>query len=794
MRISEQWLREWIDPPVDTQTLAEQLTMAGLEVDTIEPAAPAFSGVVVAEVISVAAHPDADKLRLCQVDAGDDESLQIVCGAANVRPGLRVALARVGAELPGGVRIRKGKLRGVASLGMLCSARELGLAEESSGLLELSGEAPLGSDLRRALDLDDQIIEVDLTPNRGDCLGMLGIAREVAVLNDMPLQVPEVPAVPVVTGVGDFPVRVADTTACPRYLGRVIRGIDRTRPSPMWLRERLRRAGIRPIEAVVDVTNYLLLEYGQPLHAFDLNRLQSGIDVRMANPGERLILLDGREVELQPDTLVIADASGPLALAGIMGGAASAVAEGTTDLFLECAYFEPTAIIGKARGYGLQTDASYRFERGVDPGLQALALERATALILALTGGEAGPVIEVENPAALPNPAPITLRQRRVNALLGLALPADEIERILQQLGMTPELLEAGVWQVLPPSARFDLRIEADLIEELARIHGYQRIPSRLPLAPMSMPAVSEQRTPVARLVDALVDLGLQEVITYSFIDPQWQTLFDPEAAVERLANPLASDLAVMRSSLWPGLVQVAAHNLKRQHERVAVFEVGRRFVWQDNELLQDDLVSGLLCGRRDPEQWAQTAAEVDFFDAKGVVEQLAEVAGRADDLAFQAAEHPALHPGQCARLRLTGEAVGWLGRLHPRLAARLKLPQGLYLFELTLAPLTRRDLPSFEPVSRFPLVRRDLSLEVPESLPAEALCRHVRERLGKRLAGLTLFDLYAGGNLESGKKSIGLGLLLQDPSRTLTDTEVDAAVADLLQAMGQELAIRLRA
>jgi len=570
MRFSEQWLREWVNPPVSSKELAEQLTMAGLEVDSVEPVAGVFDKVVIGQVRTLEPHPDADKLRVAQVDVGADELLQIVCGAPNVAPGIKVPTALVGARLPGDIKIKKAKLRGVASSGMLCSARELGLSEDHAGLMILPEDAPLGEDIRRYLQLDDVAIEVDLTPNRSDCLGIEGIAREVGVLNRCAVSPPDMPAVAAVHD-PQFPVTISAPEACPRYLGRVVTGVDAKAATPLWMQERLRRSGLRTLGPVVDVTNYVMLELGQPMHGFDLAVLHQGIEVRVAQPGEKLILLDGREIELDSDTLVIADAGGPLALAGIMGGEHSGVSEATRDVFLECAFFAPTAIAGRARRYGMQTDSSYRFERGVDPELAARAMQRATALLLDITGGEAGPVTEVANPEHLPAPARIPLRQQRVSKLLGLELPAAEIEDILTRLGCG--LARRGEdWEVTAPGYRFDMRIEADLIEDIGRIYGYNRLPTSEPVGRLQMIAAAEACRPVERFSTLLVDRNYQEAITYSFVDQALQAAIDPDGQPIALANPLSADLAVMRTSLWPGLLRAAEHNLNRQQNRVRLF------------------------------------------------------------------------------------------------------------------------------------------------------------------------------------------------------------------------------
>ncbi|MCH8544702.1 MAG: phenylalanine--tRNA ligase subunit beta [Alcanivorax sp.] len=802
MLIIESWLREWADPALDTDALAHQLSMAGLEVDGVTPAAPPFSGVVVGEVKSTAPHPDADKLTLCEVSDGT-EVFPVVCGAPNVREGLKVPFARVGATLPGDFTIKKAKLRGQPSLGMLCGASELGLEDLIDGLLELPADAPVGTDIREYLHLDDQIIEVDLTPNRADCLSVRGIAREVSVLNRVPFNAPVVE--PVAPTIDDtFAVTVSAPEACPRYQGRVIRGIDPTAQTPLWMVERLRRSGLRPIDPVVDVTNYVLLELGQPLHAFDLARLKGGIDVRLAQAGEQLTLLDEQTVTLKDDTLVIADASGPLAMAGVMGGAASAVSDSTQDIFLECAFFAPLAIAGKARGYGLHTDSSHRFERGVDPQLQEQAMARATALILAIAGGQAGPVVEVAAAQYLPQATPIRLSSARVEALLGLSLEADEIKDILVRLGMAVVETGAGAqdvtWEVTGPSWRFDMAIEADLIEELARVHGYDRLPTRLPAIQGSAIAEPETRLPARRLSDLLAARGYTEAITYTFVDPAMQAALAPTLTPLALANPISSELAVMRSTLWAGLLTTAQRNLNRQISRLRLFEQGLRFVpgaGEGGSLLQEPMLAGLVFGTARPQHFDDLTdgkpRRVDFLDVKADVEALLAVAGGSAAYRFEAAEQHVLHPGQCARILREGVEAGWLGKLHPGLAATLDLPADIYLFELRKEVIEQVSVPKFSELSEYPSVRRDLALVVPDSVPAGALLESARGACDERLRDIQLFDVYQGDNIEKGHKSLALGLTFQDRSSTLGEADINLLLAGVLSQLKQEFNASLR-
>ncbi|MGE4532218.1 phenylalanine--tRNA ligase subunit beta [Halomonas sp.] len=791
MKFSEQWLREWVSPQLGTQALADQITMAGLEVDAVAPVAATFAGVVVAEVLERTPHPDADKLSLCRVDDGSGEPVQVVCGAPNVAAGQRVPFARVGAVLPGDFKIKKAKLRGQESRGMICSASELGLEEETSpGILELPGSAPVGEDFRAWLGLDDHTIEVDLTPNRGDCLSLKGLAREVGVLNRLPVTGPEVVAVPA-THDETFPVRVEDGERCPRYLGRLIKGVDVAAETPLWMVERLRRGGVRSIDPVVDVTNYVMLELGQPLHAFDRANLHGAVIVRLAREGERLVLLDGQEVSLDASTLVIADERGPLAIAGVMGGEHSGVSAETRDIFLESAFFTPLAVAGQARTYGLHTDASHRFERGVDPLLAREAAERATALLLEIVGGEAGPLVEVAHAEHLPASRRVMLRAARLEQALGKALPAAEVGEILERLGLVVEAGESG-WEAAVPSWRFDLAIEEDLIEEVARIHGYNRLPVRRPQARLGLRPDHEARTPLGRLRRQMVARGYQEAVTYSFVAPELQKALLPEAVSPVLANPISSDLSVMRASLFPGLVRALQHNLNRQQSRVRLFETGLVFRGELDDLAQVPMLGALACGARDPEGWAAGRERVDFFDLKGDLESLLAMGGEADAWRFEPAQHPALHPGQSARLLHRGEEAGWIGTLHPAVRAELGLKVDAVLFEVRLDALTQGRVPAFTPLSRYPEVRRDLAFLVDEDLPVQALLDTLRGQAGEWLGECRLFDVYQGKGVPEGRKSVALGLTWQHPSRTLNDEEinelVDAIVNESRQHLGAEL------
>ncbi len=792
MKFSEQWLREWVNPPLSTEQLSTQLTMAGLEVDAIEAVAGEFTHVVVAEVLKVEPHPDADKLRVCQVNIGKTESVTIVCGAANVRQGLRVPAALIGAQLPGDLKIKKSKLRGVESHGMLCSAKELGVAEQAEGLLELPLDAPVGQDIRAYLKFDDVSIELGLTPNRSDCLSVLGIAREVAALNKLELKRPEIKPVSV-TSKDVLPVMLEAKADCPRYAGRIIRGINPAAETPIWMQEHLRRSGLRSLGPVVDVTNYILLELGQPMHAFDLQKISDRIMVRHARKGEQIKLLDGQTIALSEGTLVITDAKQVLAMAGVMGGDSSAVSDVTRDIFLESAFFSPLAIAGRARSYGLHTDSSHRFERGVDPVLQVQALERASALLLEIIGGKAGPVVEVAESTLLPLRSPITLHPSRIEKVLGIAMSPEQVEDILSRLGMN--LVVVGQdWQVTPPSHRFDMSIEEDLIEELGRVYGYNQLPNTRPQGQMRIGARPESRLNPRQLRRLLVDRGYQEAITYSFVSEDLQAKLDPEHTPVALANPISAELSMMRTSLWPGLVQALQYNLNRQQSRVALFEVGLRFIKADSGLRQEKVVAGVVTGSRYPKQWGLPATMVDFHDLKGDVEAVLAMTAEAQAYTFSAKPHPVLHPGQSALISHEKKGdVGWVGALHPGLIKELGLSQQVYLFELPLSAMATTRVPAFEPLSRFPAIRRDLAIVVDRTISALNVQETIKKSAPGTLTNLELFDIYTGEGIDSGRKSLALGLTFQDLSRTLTDNDIETAMGRILGVLKSELKATLR-
>ncbi|KAB7654790.1 phenylalanine--tRNA ligase subunit beta [Plesiomonas shigelloides] len=794
MKFSESWLREWVNPAISTEELSEQITMAGLEVDAVEPVAGAFTGVVVGHVVECAQHPDADKLRVTKVDVGAGEPIDIVCGAPNCRQGLKVCCATVGAVLPGDFKIKKAKLRGQPSEGMLCSFDELAIPVESDGIIELPADAPVGMDVREYLKLNDNAIEIGLTPNRADCLGMLGIAREVGVLNRLPVTEPQIS--PVAASIDNvMPIKVSAPDACPRYLGRVIKGIDANATSPLWMQEKLRRCGIRSIDPVVDVTNYILLEMGQPMHAFDHAKIDGGIVVRMAEEGEKLTLLDGNEVTLRADTLVVADHSRPLAMAGIFGGEYSGVTAETKDVLLECAFFSPLSITGRARAYGLHTDSSHRFERGVDYAVQNKAMERATALLLDICGGEAGPVVDVTSAAHLPQAATITLRRSKLDALIGYHVEDDVVTDILTRLGCQVSKTAEG-WTAVAPSWRFDMEIEEDLVEEVARIFGYNNIPNEAPLAELRMNDHREANLPLKRVKAALVDKGYQEAITYSFVDPKVQALLHPGEEAMILPNPISVDMSAMRLSLWSGLLGAAVYNQNRQQPRVRIFESGLRFVPDaaaENGVRQEVMLAGLLTGNRSNEHWGQESKTVDFFDMKGDLEAVLELTGRLDDVKFEACSNPALHPGQSAALVLDGEQIGFIGALHPELERKLDLNGRTMLFEVLWDKISQRTITSAQSISRFPANRRDIAIVVNESVSAQNIIDECRKVGGNQLVGVNLFDVYRGKGVNDGCKSLAISLTLQDTSRTLEEEEIANAVSGIVEALKVRFQASLR-
>lgn len=790
MKFSESWLKTFVDHGLPSQALSHLLTMAGLEVEELEAVAPPFDSVVVARILEVNKHPDADRLNVCRVDVGDGQPRVIVCGAPNAAAGLTVPCALPGAELPGGVVIKVAKVRGIESSGMLCSAKELGIAEDASGLLVLPDDAPIGQSIRQTLDLDDQLFTLKLTPNRADCLSLTGVAREVAALTGKTAKFVDVPEV-LATIDAKREIILDAPQACPLYCGRVIRGVNARASTPEWMKSRLERSGIRAISALVDVTNYVMLELGQPLHAFDNTHLEGAIHARMAKPGEQLLLLNEQTIPLEPDVLMIADDAKPVAMAGIMGGEESGITLETTELLLEAAFFAPKAIAGRARRYGFVSDASHRFERGVDFGGTRRAIERATRLILDICGGEAGPVVEAR--AALPQRAPVRLRTARAARVLGVALPAQTIADLFTGLGLT-FTREGDDFLVTPPSYRFDIEIEEDLIEEIARLHGYDNIPAPAPRGMLAMLPQGEGQRPLARIRQLLADRGYQEVVNYAFIEEAWEQEFAANANPIRLANPIASQMAVMRSQLLGGLVANLQTNLKRKQNRVRLFETGRCFRRAAagapvSGFSQPWRLAALAYGGALPEGWGNGARKIDFYDLKGDVEAL--FAGLP--LRFEKAAHPALHPGRSARILLDGREIGVIGELHPEWTQRYELPQAPVVFELDLEIAQQAVLPAYAEVSRFQPVLRDLAIVVDQNLEAQTLLDGMRKNKPALICDLNLFDVYVGTGVPDGKKSLAFRIVMQDTQRTLQDVEVDAALQQLMVYVEQAFAAQLR-
>ena len=793
MKFSENWLRSLVDIRADSATLARRLTMSGLEVAEVAPIGDSLDDVVVARIGACTPHPDADKLRVCRVDMGTGE-VQIVCGALNAREGLIAPLAMVGARLPNGVTIKTAKLRGVESQGMLCSAKELGIDADASGLLGLPGDAPVGKPLAEYLRLPDASIEVELTPNRGDCLGMLGLADEVAAefgARAKPFRAPPIPA----AVVAPREICLEAGADCPRYVGRAVRGIDMTARTPIWMAQRLRAAGVKPINAIVDITNYVMLETGQPMHAFDEAKLVGGIGVRRARKGETLKLLDGSEATLDPSFLLIADNAKPLAVAGVMGGFDSRVTEATRDVFLEAAHFSPAAIMGRARKLGLTTDAAHRFERGVDPELPRAAMERATALLIEITGGQPGEVVEAVTPKHIKAPAAITLRRSRIARVLGIAIEDAEVQRILTALGMQVETRDNG-WRVTPPPRRFDIEREEDLVEEVARIHGYDSIPAHLPVGAPPAPRDDESLLAASAVAASLAARDYHEAICYAFVDPKLLQTWQLEADAVPLANPLSSDLAVMRTSLLPGLVEALKRNRNRQQARVRLFEAGVVFAKRSegSEAPEEiQMLAAVACGGAHVEQWGEPKRALDFYDIKGDLEALIALSGTRDAWSFDAGGLPAwLHPGRGARVLREGAAVGLMGALHPALQHELDLPE-TFVLEVRLDALRRRAIPTARPLPRFPSLRRDIAVEVDEGVEWARVAAALRSGLPTILNEVVLFDCFRGPGLSAGRKSLAIGLILQDDSRTLMDEDADRSVADAVRLLEREFGARLR-
>ncbi|HDY7844368.1 TPA: phenylalanine--tRNA ligase subunit beta [Vibrio vulnificus] len=794
MKFSESWLREWVNPAVTTDELTHQITMAGLEVDDVLPVAGTFNGVKVGHVVECGQHPDADKLRVTKVDVGEEALLDIVCGAANCRQGLKVAVATVGAVLPGDFKIKKAKLRGQPSHGMLCSFTELGIDVESDGIMELAIDAPIGMDFRDFLALNDVTVDVDLTSNRADCFSIRGMAREVGVLNRADVTEPSV--APVAPSIDDtVAIEVKAPAACPRYLGRVVKNVNVQAKTPLWMQEKLRRCGIRSIDPVVDITNFVLLEQGQPMHAFDLAKIDGGIVVRLAEQGEKITLLDGSEAELNADTLVVADHNKALAIAGIFGGEESGVTSETKDVLLECAFFAPDHIRGRARSYGLHTDSSMRFERGVDYALQASAMERATALLVEICGGEVAPVVAVESEVELPKPNKVALRRTKLDNLLGHHIADSDVVEILERLGMTVETTAEG-WVAVAPTWRFDIAIEQDLVEEVGRIYGYDNIPNQNPAAALKMHDHQEANIPLKRVRDLLVDRGYHEAITYSFVEPEQQKLVVPGVDALILPNPISAEMSAMRLGLIQGLLNTVVHNQKRQQPRVRLFEYGLRFIpceTAENGMRQEPMLAGVIAGTRSEEHWNIDTNTVDFFDLKGDVEAILELSANDKAYSFVAAKHPALHPGQSAAIVVDGKEIGVIGTVHPELERKFGLNGRTIVFEIEWSAINRKVIPEAVALSKFPANRRDIAVVVDEAVASGDIVNACLEVGGEFLKAAKLFDVYVGKGVEEGKKSLAIALTLQSNERTLEDADIAGAVDAIVAHVSEKFGASLR-
>ncbi|KTD79313.1 phenylalanine--tRNA ligase subunit beta [Legionella waltersii] len=792
MKVSRLWLREWVNVSLSAQELADQLTMAGLEVDAVSPVAGAFTHVVVAEVLSTKPHPDADKLTLCEVNANKGAPLKVVCGASNVRPGLKVALAMIGAQLPDGLKIKESKLRGELSQGMLCSTVELGLSEQSDGILELEDNAPVGMDLREYLALDDEVLDIDLTPNRADCFSVLGVAREVSVLNQSPLIDKPIPTIaPAIDD--ELTVELVNPEACPRYCGRVIRNINTTAVTPVWMAERLRRSGIRALHPVVDVMNYVMIELGQPMHAFDLQQIKGQIIVRYSKESERIELLDGQDVHLKEKVLLIADEEKPLAMAGIMGGAHSAVQANTRNVFLESAYFNPIIIAGVARKYGLFSDSSQRYERGIDPCLQVKALERATALILDIVGGEAGPVIEAKDTNYLPGTVSFVFDTSKVKKLTGLSIGLSEMKEFLKGLGILVGKETSGLFEVTIPSHRVDLQQDADLVEEIIRLYGYDNLQAE-PMHVEVQPGITSKKEQVATDVAAWFKAkGYHETISYSFVDPELQEALYPGKQFMQLLNPISSELSQMRSGMWPGLLASMLYNIHRQQTFIKFYEIGVVFDEVNETLEERTCLACLLTGEQGGLSWNEPTRAFDFYDLKGDLQSML-ASFNVEKIEFKQAGHHALHPGQSAQIYIDGKPEGWIGVLHPRLADALDINQDVILMELNLDALAQSIPPLYKSISKYPQIRRDLSFLVDQTINAYQIEQAVRHSVKENwLKSFDVFDVYTGKGIPEGKKSIAVAMTLQDEGKTLVDSEINSVISAIINTLENEFSIILR-
>lgn len=783
MKFSEQWLKEWVPTDLNAAEITQIFTMAGLEVDQVLPVAEEFSGVVVGKILKADKHPDADRLKICQVDIGQAEKLTIVCGGANARAGINVAVATVGAVLPEGTVIKKSNIRGQVSQGMLCSETELKLAESSAGILEFSADdRHLGEDFRHFLALEDKIFDMDLTPNRGDCLSIKGLARELAALINQPFKEEKITKINNKLE-DEIKVIVESTDRCPKYLGRVVRGFDMSKTTPLWMQEKLRRSGLRPINIIVDVTNYVMLELGQPLHAFDCAKIDQNIVVRQAHENEQILTLNGQQVHLKPDTLIIADQSKALAIAGIIGGQHSAVAEQTTAVFVECAYFEPVALAASSRQYAIHTDGLHRFERGVDFNLQSEAIEKTTKLIIEIAGGVCGPITESTAPQQLPAPIKLQLRPQRIKQILGFAIDETTVENILSRLHFAPQKIN-GAWQVNVPSFRFDVQKEIDLIEEIIRVYGYQNIPRHLPVYAAQMKAPQMAHIVKSDFSKILQDRGYIETISYSFGDDRREQQLFKKSADFILTNPISNDMNAMRSSLWPGLLKSAEFNLARQVDRLRLFEIGVCFHRHGEKIIQDEFISGLITGSKNPEQWATKNQPVDFYDVKNDVEALLALTHALNQFDFIPTNLSCLHPGNACQIMHQNQAVGYLGALHPEIQQAFNLTQNIYLFEIKLSLINNKIINKFKVISKFPSIRRDIAISVDEKLASHQLLSNIINRAGELLQNARIFDIYQGEGVDPGKKSVAIALTFQHPSRTLVEEEINSIMQNIIQGL----------
>jgi phenylalanyl-tRNA synthetase beta chain len=791
MKISEKWLRTWVNPNINTDELVASLTMAGLEVDGVEELGADLAGVLVGQIVEANPHPEADKLQICTVDVAAEEHLQIICGAPNARQGIKVVVATIGSTLPGDFKIKKAKLRGVHSFGMLCSGKELELSDDHDGIIELAEDAVIGMEFADHLGLKDTSIDIDLTPNRGDCLGIKGVATEVGVLTQSPVNAIKIKTI-APTVKDQVEVVLSAPKANPRFTARVITGVNVKAETPDWMKSRLLGSDIRSIDPVVDITNYVMLELGHPMHAFDRKNIEGKIEVRYARKNEELILLDEKVLKLKEDTLVVADDNKALSIAGIMGGKHSGINSETKDIVLEAAHWDPIEIAGKARNYGLHTDASHRFERGVDYNLSAQTIERATELLLDICGGQAGPITDQIAQEHFPQPKQVKLRQQRILRLLGISMPDEQVEDILTRLGMGLESVEGG-WLVSIPSSRFDISIEADLIEELVRIYGYNNVPSRKPVGELSMIRRPENRLLKSEIAHLLADRGYQEAITYSFIDKQSQQLIDPAIEPLALLNPISADLGVMRSSIWPGLLKAVAYNQKRQHDQIRFFETGLKFVPSENGLIQTPVIAGAISGRQVDENWEANNQVVDFFELKGDLEAIFKLTAASEQFSFVAAQREGLHPGQTAEIFRNGQSAGFMGKIHPQTQKAFDIDEPVFLFELELKRLSQRKLPKFAPLSKFPSIRRDVAVLVKESVTSTQIVDLIGQTAKTWLNNVLIFDIYRGKGIEDGYKSVAIGIVLQRNDRTFKDAEISKTMDRVIDTLTKKLGAVLR-